>query len=180
MQDTALMERAPTLTPAAQVPKAHVKTAVYQAQSELLSFRLGVEEYAVDLLCVQEIRSFQQPTRIAGAADQVLGVLNLRGTIVPIVDLRRAVGIANPGFDALTVVVVLNVQDKVFGAVVDAVCDVVEVQPSQLRELPPLSGQGMGDMACGLAVIDTRLLILVAAEQLSRLLLDQAPAAHPA
>lgn len=168
MQEIELLER--TLAPASKPHKTPAKYAICQGQSELLSFRLGAEEYAVDLLCVQEIRSFQPPTRIAGAADQVLGVLNLRGTIVPIVDLRLAVGISQPTFDALTVVVVLNVQDRVFGAVVDAVCDVVEVQPAQLRELPPLSGAGMSDLACGLAVVDTRMLILLAAEQLPRLM----------
>jgi purine-binding chemotaxis protein CheW len=176
MQDIEVLER--TLAPAVQAHTAPAKHASRQGQSELLSFRLGAEEYAVDLLCVQEIRSFQQPTHIAGAADQVLGVLNLRGTIVPIVDLRLAVGIPQPGFDALTVVVVLNVQDRVFGAVVDAVCDVVEIQPAQLRELPPLSGEGMGDLACGLAVVDTRMLILLAAEQLPRLLLGLASPAR--
>ena len=146
---------------------------------ELLSFRLGGEEYAVNLLSVQEIRSFQPPTRIAGAPAHMLGVLNLRGTIVPVIDLRRAIGLDQATFDAFTVVVVFNVQARVFGAVVDAVCDVVEVNSSQMRDIPPMHGAGAEDMTCGLAIVDTRTLVLIDAHRLTRQLLDAPVVALP-
>src|SRR5216110_2780688 len=88
---------------------------------EFLSFRLGAEEYGIDILTVREIRAFERPTRIANAPAFILGVVNLRGVIVPIVDLRIKFGMAQPTYDSSTVVIILNVAARVLGIVVDSV-----------------------------------------------------------
>jgi len=81
---------------------------------EYLTFKLGGEEYGIDILRVQEIRSYEQPTRIANAPGYLKGVVNLRGVIVPIVDLRVKFGLPDPAYDTFTVVIVLNVKGRVF------------------------------------------------------------------
>ena len=131
------------------------------APREFLSFRLGAQEYGVDLLKVQEIRSYQEPTRIANAPACVRGVLNLRGVIVPVIDLRTLLGMSNPRFDTVTVTVVVNVGDQVIGGVVDAVSDVVSVEASQMRPLPELDGVANSELFSGLAALDERMLLLV-------------------
>jgi purine-binding chemotaxis protein CheW len=103
--------------------------------AEFLTFRLGEEEYAIEILKVQEIRGYEPPTRIANAPSFVKGVANLRGVIVPIVDLRLKFGLPST-CDALTVTVILNVADRVVGAVVDAVSDVVELHGDRVRPVP--------------------------------------------
>jgi purine-binding chemotaxis protein CheW len=92
-----------------------------QASGEFLTFRLGAEEYGIDILKVQEIRSYEQPTRIANAPAFIKGVVNLRGVIVPIVDLRLKLGCDTAEYNSFTVVIVLNVKGRVVGAVVDSV-----------------------------------------------------------
>lgn len=105
---------------------------------ECLSFRLGAEEYGIDILCVQEIRGWDAPTRIAGAPADVLGVLNLRGVIVPVIDLRLRFGLP-AAFDAVTVTVVLNLDGKTVGLVVDAVSTVVALSAGQIKATPAFS-----------------------------------------
>ena len=104
-----------------------------------LSFRLGAEQYAIDILRVQEIRGYERPTRLAGAPAFVLGVLNLRGLVVPVVDLRMKLGASAPAYDASTVSIVLNIGARVIGAVVDSVSDVVELPAGDLLEPPEFS-----------------------------------------
>jgi purine-binding chemotaxis protein CheW len=113
------------------------------AARELLAFRLGAQEYGVDILRVQEIRSYERPTRIAHAPHYVKGVVNLRGAIVPIVDLRLKFGQAQADYDAFTVVIVLHVGPRIVGMVVDAVSDVVTLAAAQLRPVPE-SRAGIG------------------------------------
>ncbi len=109
------------------------------AQSgEFLTFRLGAEEYGIDILRVQEIRSYEQPTRIANAPPFIKGVVNLRGVIVPIIDLRLKLGCETADYNTFTVVVVLNVRGRVVGAVVDSVSDVLELRPEQIKPSPDL------------------------------------------
>src|SRR4030095_15004451 len=104
---------------------------------EYLTFRLGGEEYGIDILRVQEIRSYEQPTRIANAPGYLKGVVNLRGVIVPIVDLRVRLGCAQAEYNHFTVVIVLNVKGRVVGAVVDSVSDVLELAGAGIRPAPP-------------------------------------------
>jgi purine-binding chemotaxis protein CheW len=108
------------------------------AASEFLTFRLGAEEYGIDILRVQEIRSYEPPTRIANAPAFIKGVINLRGVIVPIIDLRLKLGCAEVAYNSFTVVVVLNVHGRVVGAVVDSVSDVLQLGADAIRPAPEL------------------------------------------
>ena len=128
---------------------------------EVLSFRLGAEEYAIDILTVQEIRSHETPTRIAHAPAHLKGVMNLRGVIVPVVDLRERFGCARVEVDAFTVVIVLHLGARTVGVVVDAVSDVSELAPKTVRPAPDIASAV--DAACitGLATLGERTLILL-------------------
>lgn len=106
---------------------------------EYLTFRLGGEEYGIDILRVQEIRSYEPPTRIANAPHFIKGVVNLRGVIVPIVDLRLKLGCDSAEYNDFTVVIVLNVRGRVVGAVVDSVSDVLELTGAHIKPAPELS-----------------------------------------
>jgi purine-binding chemotaxis protein CheW len=111
-----------------------------QADSgEFLTFRLGAEEYGIDILRVQEIRSYEQPTRIANAPNFIKGVVNLRGVIVPIIDLRLKLGCEKNEYNDFTVVIVLNVRGRVIGAVVDSVSDVLQLGKEQIKPAPELN-----------------------------------------
>ncbi len=135
-----------------------------------LSFRLGREEYGIDILKVQEIRSYAEPTRMAGAPAFIRGVINLRGDIVPVVDLRLRFGLAEARQDGSTVVIVLNVARRVIGIVVDAVSEVIELHAGQLRPAPAFAANLDTDFIEGLAAIPAdggeRLLIVTDIERL--------------
>ncbi|MCW5625072.1 MAG: chemotaxis protein CheW [Burkholderiales bacterium] len=133
---------------------------------ELLAFRLASEEYGIDILKVQEIRGYDAVTSIANAPAFIKGVINLRGIIVPIVDLRIKFGVGVPEYDQFTVVIVLNVGRRVVGIVVDSVSDVLTLTPDEVRPAPEFSSQI--DTACmtGLGTIGDRMLILLDIERL--------------
>jgi purine-binding chemotaxis protein CheW len=137
---------------------------------EFLTFRLGGEEYGIDILKVQEIRGYDKVTRIANAPAHILGVINLRGVIVPIVDLRVRFGLAEARYDAFTVVVILNVAQRVVGAVVDSVSDVLELAPEQIRSAPEIDAVVDTGAITGLASVrqgeSERMLILLDIERL--------------
>jgi purine-binding chemotaxis protein CheW len=116
-----------------------VVAAVEKAR-EYLTFRLGGEEYGIDILAVQEIRSYESPTRLANAPSFIKGVINLRGVIVPIVDLRVKLGCDSADYNDFTVVIVLNVNGTEIGTVVDGVSDVVALTESAIKASPPVSG----------------------------------------
>jgi purine-binding chemotaxis protein CheW len=103
---------------------------------EYLTFKLGAEEYGIDILKVQEIRGYDTVTRIANAPAFIKGVVNLRGVIVPIVDLRLKFNLGDARYDSFTVVIILNVANRVVGAVVDSVSDVLELAAEQIRPAP--------------------------------------------
>ena len=128
---------------------------------ECLSFRLGGEEYGIDILAVREIRAYEKPTRIANAPAFILGVINLRGVIVPIVDLRVKFGVAEAKFDGNTVVIILNVANRVLGIVVDSVSDVLPLKHEEIRPAPEFSSGIDASFIVGLASLEGRLLILV-------------------
>jgi purine-binding chemotaxis protein CheW len=138
------------------------------APREVLSFRLGAEEYGIDILCVQEIRSYELPTRIANAPPHVRGVVNLRGVIVPIVDLRLKLGLAEAPCDATTATVVLTLGARTVGVVVDSVSDVIELDAAAIKPPPQLAAGAIDDAFLnGIATLPAagaqreRLLILV-------------------
>ena len=127
------------ITDAQHVAQHEAARATTHAGGEFLTFRLGGEEYGIDILRVQEIRSYEPPTRIANAPAFIKGVVNLRGVIVPIVDLRMKLGCDCAEYNAFTVVIVLNVKGRVVGAVVDSVSDVLELGAASIKPAPELS-----------------------------------------
>jgi purine-binding chemotaxis protein CheW len=136
------------------------------ALREFLAFKLGDEEYGIDILRVQEIRSYEQPTRIANAPSFIKGVVNLRGVIVPIVDMRLKFNLDSASYDSFTVVIVLNIASRVVGMVVDAVSDVITLTPEQLRPVPEFSSAIASDHLLAVGSIDDRMLILIDIEKL--------------
>lgn len=137
-----------------------------QVASEYLTFTLGNEEYAIDILKVQEIRGYEQPTLIANAPPFIKGVINLRGIIVPIVDLRIKFNLGKIEYTPFTVVIILNVAGRVIGIVVDSVSDVFSLNAAQIRQAPDFSGSFDTKYILGLATIDTRMLIITDIERL--------------
>ena len=140
--------------------------AVATALREFLAFKLGPEEYGIDILRVQEIRSYEEPTRIANAPPFVKGVVNLRGVIVPIVDMRLKFNLEEVGYDSFTVVIVLNIGNRVIGMVVDAVSDVITLTPEQLRPVPEFNSAIESEHLLAIGAIEDRMLILVDIEKL--------------
>ena len=133
---------------------------------EYLTYRLGAEEYGVDIQRVQEIRSYEQPTRIPGAPSFVKGVVNLRGVIVPIIDMRIKFSLGTPTYDQFTVVIILNISGHVMGMVVDSVSDVTTLTAAQIKPPPDMASTLNTDHLIGLGVLDERMLILVDIDRL--------------
>jgi purine-binding chemotaxis protein CheW len=133
---------------------------------EYLTFRLDKEEYGIDILKVQEIRGYERPTRIANAPEFIKGVVNLRGTIVPIVDMRLKFNCAKAEYDGFTVVIVLNLRSRIVGIVVDSVSDVMELPPDSLKEAPDIESVIDSSAVVGLGSVADRMLILLDIEKL--------------
>lgn len=135
---------------------------------EYLTFRLGSEEYGIDILRVQEIRSYERPTRLAQSPDFIKGVIDLRGRIVPILDLRLKLGCPEANYTDFTVVIILDIGATVIGAVVDAVADVVSLAPELIKPAPQFERQGNVDPAfvTGIASLGDRMLIVMDIEAL--------------
>lgn len=133
---------------------------------EFLAFTMGDEEYGLDILKVQEIRGYEAVTRIANAPAFFKGVMNLRGVIVPIVDMRIKFNLGTPTYDEFTIVIVLNLGGKVVGMVVDSVSDVTTLSAQQIRPAPDMAGVFDSDYLIGLGTLDERMLILVDIEKL--------------
>lgn len=137
---------------------------------EFLSFRLGTEEYGIDILKVQEIRGYETSTRMANAPDYIKGVLNLRGVIVPILDMRIKFALSNVEYATQTVTIVLNVANRVVGMVVDSVSDVVALRAEEIKPIPEFNGAVGTDHLIGIgSVADKsrqRMVILIDIEAL--------------
>jgi len=136
------------------------------AAKEYLTFTLGSEHYAIDILAVKEIRGYDPPTKIAYAPPFLKGVINLRGEIVPIVDLRIKFALSEPTYTEFTIVIVLNVGGRMVGIVVDAVSDVVSIAQDQLRPPPDFGISFDSRYLVGLAPVAEHMVIVVAIEQL--------------
>lgn len=141
---------------------AHADTAT----EEFLTFAMGEEEYGVEILKVQEIRGYDTVTRLPDAPDYIKGVINLRGTIVPVVDMRLKFRLARADYNELTVMIVLNVADRVVGMVVDSVSDVVRLNAEQIRVVPELGATIDRQFLTGIGTLDDRMLILLDIERL--------------
>jgi purine-binding chemotaxis protein CheW len=133
---------------------------------EFLAFKLGAEEYGIDILRVQEIRSYEEPTHIANAPAYLKGVVNLRGVIVPIIDMRMRFNLEQVGYDCCTVVIVLNIGRRVIGMVVDGVSDVITLTPGQLRPVPEFNSTIQSDHLLAIGSVNDRMLILIDIEKL--------------
>ena len=139
--------------------------AVREQTREVLVFVLGGEEYAVDILKVQEIRGYEKVTPIPAAPAYLKGVVNLRGIIVPVIDMRIKFGLADPRYDSFTVVIILRVGGRVIGIVVDAVSDVVQLAASEVKPAPALGSVVDSGFLAGLATPGGRMILLLEIEK---------------
>jgi purine-binding chemotaxis protein CheW len=142
------------------------KAQSVEAADEYLTFALGEEEYGVEILKVQEIRGYDTVTRLPDAPDYIKGVINLRGTIVPVIDMRIKFRLERVEYNALTVMIVLNVADRVVGMVVDSVSDVIQLQSEQIRPVPDIGSAIDRQFITGIGTQGDRMLILLEIERL--------------
>ncbi|MEJ7806527.1 MAG: chemotaxis protein CheW [Telluria sp.] len=136
------------------------------AGREFLAFTLGSEEYGIDILKVQEIRGYEAVTRIANAPEFIKGVINLRGIIIPVIDMRIKFNLGTPVYDQFTVVIILNISGRIMGMVVDSVSDVTTLTADQIKPAPEMGAAFNSDYMIGLGTIDERMLILVDIDKL--------------
>ena len=153
------------------------QTASEAQTRQVLTFVLGTQTYGVDILRVQEIRGFSAVTKIPQAPAHVLGVLNLRGSIVPIVDLRKRFSLERAEFTPVTVIIVLSVlagaSRRDFGVVVDGVSDVVDVNEAEMRAAPELGSRGATSYIRGLVTLQERMVVLLDIDRLIGADLDE-------
>lgn len=140
--------------------------AADSAAGEYLTFTLGSEEYGIDILKVQEIRGYDAVTKIANTPEFIKGVINLRGTIVPIVDLRIRFHLGKVEYNEFTVVIILNLGGRTVGIVVDGVSDVIALTSDQIRAVPELVASIDTKYIVGLGTVKERMLILVDIQRL--------------
>lgn len=133
---------------------------------EVLTFTLGDEEYGIDIQMVQELRGYEPVTRMTNVPDYFKGVVNLRGVIVPIIDMRIKFALGEPTYDELTVVIVLNIRGSTIGMVVDGVSDVAMLSGEQIKPPPAMGSILDADYLIGLGVIDERMLLLINIDKL--------------
>ena len=145
-------------------PAAQPAAAIHD--SEYLSFTLGKEDYGVEILKVQEIRGYEEPTHIANAPEFIKGVVNLRGIIVPIVDMRIKFNLGSVEYNQFTVVIILNIAGRIVGMVVDGVSDVITLSAEQMKPAPDFSSSFDTQYITGLGTVEDRMLILVDIEKL--------------
>src|SRR5579863_263079 len=171
-RDARLPNGPPTLSATQEIiMSTNASKSPAEAESyQVLTFVLGNETYGVDILRVQEIRGWQAVTKIPNSPPHVLGVLNLRGSIVPIVDLRKRFNLEQAEYTAVTVIIVLTVRSEAgrrdFGVVVDGVSDVVDVQASAVRPTPDLGCRAATDHIRGLVPVNDRMVVLLDLDRL--------------
>ena len=146
---------APT-EPARPAPRRREPETAAPAAAEYLSFRLGAETYGINILRVQEIRGYTEPARLANSPQAVKGVIDLRGTIVPVVDLRVSFGCDSTRIDVSTVMIIVSVANGCVGVVVDAVADVVALSAQAIAEAPPMGSGQTAQAVLGLARLETK------------------------
>ena len=133
---------------------------------EYLTFTLGDEEYGIDILKVQEIRGYDAVTKIANSPDFIKGVINMRGVIVPIIDMRLKFHLGQVEYNEFTVVIILNIAGRVIGTVVDSVSDVISLTPAQIRPAPDFSGSFDTKYILGFSSVEGRMMIVTDIERL--------------
>lgn len=145
---------------------AHTRGAARVPVREFLAFRLGDEDYAIDILKVQEIRVFDTVTKLPGAPDYIKGVINLRGLIAPVIDLRLKFGFKQAEYGPFTVLIVLHVRERLLAVVVDAVADVVQLTEEQIKPAPEFATAVNVEYVMGLGTRGDHMLILLDIEKL--------------
>lgn len=153
------------MSKAMEASRANPITGAGSGTQQYLSFRVDAEEYGVDLLTVQEIRAFSAITALPGSPRHVKGVINLRGAIVPVIGLRERFGLETVDYDRYTVIVVLHVADRVVGVLVDAVCDVLTLEASEVAPTPNV-GLDECSFLKGLGKVKERLVTLLDSDAL--------------
>ncbi len=133
---------------------------------QFLAFTLGQEEYGIDIQKVQELRGYEAVTSIANAPAHIKGVINLRGIVVPIIDMRIKFNLATPSYDQFTVVILLNLASRVVGMVVDSVSDVITLTAEQIKPAPEMGALLANDCLIGLGTLEQRMLILLDIDKL--------------
>ncbi|KGK43155.1 chemotaxis protein CheW [Nitrincola sp. A-D6] len=146
--------------------EATQENSILNQAEEYLTFTLGEEEYAIDILKVQEIRGYDAVTRIANTPDYIKGVINMRGVIVPVVDMRLKFHLGNATYDQFTVMIILNLGQRIVGMVVDSVSDVVALKPDDIRPAPDFGASFDTQYLLGLASVGERMAIVVDIEKL--------------
>jgi purine-binding chemotaxis protein CheW len=147
------------------VLEAPVGAALARPQ-EFLAFTLGAEEYGIDIQKVQELRGYEAVTHIANAPEFIKGVVNLRGVIVPILDMRLRFGLKDPTYDQFTVVVILKVRERTIGLVVDSVSDVSALTAEQIKPAPEFGNAMNVHYLTGIATVGDRMLALLDIEKM--------------
>ncbi len=150
--------------PTVNSPASNVASST---KNQYLSFSLGAEEYAVEILRVQEIRGICPVTALPHAPPRVRGVMNLRGAVVPVVDMRAALGLPSEEYGKFTVIIVLSVQGRTMGFVVDSVSDVLALDASAIEQAPDLGGRVDARMVCGIARSQDRFVVLLDIDQVA-------------
>jgi purine-binding chemotaxis protein CheW len=148
------------------LPKQQIETLAKDTEHEFLTFVLGEETYALDVMTVKEIRGYQPVTKIANAPDFVKGVLNLRGDIVPIIDLRIKFSVGEATYNQFTIVIMLNIGQRVVGIVVDEVSDVIKVDAQDIKPPPEFGIVFDSSYLYGLTTIEQQMIILINIESL--------------
>lgn len=141
-------------------------TNIAGTSQEFLAFVLGEETYALDIMSVKEIRGYEPVTKIANAPAYIKGVINLRGDIVPIVDLRIKFGVGEPTYNEWTIVIMLNIKERIVGIVVDGVSDVMNFQEEEIKPAPEFGVAFDSRYLNGLAAVDDLMVIIVDIEEL--------------
>lgn len=142
-------------------PLANKSVVAASAALEFLAFTLGDEEYGIDIQNVQELRSYDAVTRLVNAPEFIKGVVNLRGIIVPIIDMRIKFSLGTPVYDQFTVVIILHIAGRVMGMVVDSVSDVITLTSEEIKPPPQMGTAINTDYLIGIAALDQRMLMLI-------------------
>lgn len=157
-------EAPPTISPEGTAEEA--ATAASQDARQFISFQVGEQEYGVDIMAVREIKGWTMVTKLPNTPEFVRGVLNLRGVIVPIFDLRCRFGMGKTDATKLHVVIIVTVQERTIGILVDAVSDILTATADQIRPVPEMDGEQNEGFLDGLVTVEERMVALIAIEGL--------------
>lgn len=154
---------APSIAPGAE---AGSRAGAKSSSTEFISFAIGDEQYGVDIMAVREIKEWSGVTQLPNQPDYMRGVLNLRGTMVPIIDLRCRFGQGLTEATPVHVVIVVHVDGKTVGLLADRVLDIVSVEASQVQPVPHVSRASKANFLSGLVTIDSTMIALISLHNL--------------